>query len=216
MHDPQLAITVARVYEGSDTGPVLRTLLETKILPSAIASGNRWLASWTFWMLKRKDMAVRSILSPLTLLLPPTTSLQPHRDPTSRLFLLNDPALIIFYKHIRERSVTTLRGAMDINPSMERDFVMATTRVYDRMGCDLLALDLVKNWEFLRMPEEALMGGPRKKSGGMMSMREKRRNSAAAGEFAAAVPQGERKKWQEGLVKPPAAVWEEPDMSWAF
>ena len=27
---------------------------------------------------------------------------------------------------------------------------MQTARLYDRMGCDLLGLDLVRNWEFLR------------------------------------------------------------------
>jgi hypothetical protein len=50
LKDPQLAITVARVYEGTDSGPVLRNLLESKVLPHAVAEGNRWLASWTFWM----------------------------------------------------------------------------------------------------------------------------------------------------------------------
>ena len=29
---------------------------------------------------------------------------------------------------------------------------MQTARLYDRMGCDLLALDLVRNWEFLKQP----------------------------------------------------------------
>lgn len=27
---------------------------------------------------------------------------------------------------------------------------MQTARLYDRMGCDLLALDLIRNWEFLK------------------------------------------------------------------
>jgi hypothetical protein len=61
MGDLQLAITIARVYEG-DNGPVLRELLEDKLLPEAAAEGNRWMASWAFWMLGRRDMAVRALI----------------------------------------------------------------------------------------------------------------------------------------------------------
>jgi len=61
MNDIQLAIAVARVYEG-DNGPVLRGLLQDRILPLAVEKGNRWLATWAFWMLRRKDMAVRCLL----------------------------------------------------------------------------------------------------------------------------------------------------------
>lgn len=57
----QLAIAVARVYEG-DNGPVLRRLLQDEVLPLAAQEGDRWLASWAFWMLGRKDMAVRALI----------------------------------------------------------------------------------------------------------------------------------------------------------
>jgi hypothetical protein len=61
LNDIQLAIAVARVYEG-DSGPVLRELLEERVLPQAAREGNRWLATWTFWMLNRRDMAVRTLV----------------------------------------------------------------------------------------------------------------------------------------------------------
>lgn len=61
MKDMQLAIAIARVYEG-DNGPVLRKLLEEEVLGVAAREGNRWLASWAFWMLQRKDMAVRALI----------------------------------------------------------------------------------------------------------------------------------------------------------
>lgn len=61
LKDLQLAIAVTRVYEG-DSGPVLRELLEEKVLPLATQEGNRWLASWAFWMLHRRDMAVRALI----------------------------------------------------------------------------------------------------------------------------------------------------------
>lgn len=61
LQDLQLAIAIARVYEGDD-GPVLRELLEERVLPLAVHEGNRWLAMWAFWMLKRRDMAVRALI----------------------------------------------------------------------------------------------------------------------------------------------------------
>lgn len=57
----QLAIAITRVYEG-DNGPVLRKLLQDEVLPLAAQEGNRWLASWAFWMMGRKDMAVRALI----------------------------------------------------------------------------------------------------------------------------------------------------------
>lgn len=61
LNDAQLAIAITRVYEGDD-GPVLREILEERVLPEAAAGGNRWMASWAFWMLKRRDAAVRSLV----------------------------------------------------------------------------------------------------------------------------------------------------------
>ena len=61
MQDLQLAIAIARVYDGDD-GIVVRSLLEDKCLPQAALEGNRWLASWSFWMLGRRDMAVRVLI----------------------------------------------------------------------------------------------------------------------------------------------------------
>src|SRR5436309_7506901 len=61
LNDIQLAIAVARVYEGDD-GPVLKELLEERVLPQAAREGNRWLAAWAFWMLNRRDMAVRTLV----------------------------------------------------------------------------------------------------------------------------------------------------------
>ena len=65
IRDLQLAVAVARVY-GGDQSPVFRRLLEDEILPLAAREGNRWLASWAFWMLGRRDMAVRALIVSLT------------------------------------------------------------------------------------------------------------------------------------------------------
>jgi hypothetical protein len=41
----------------------------------------------------------------------------------------------------------------------EWDFVLHTANLYERMGCDVLALDLVKTWEFLAPPPTKIAPG---------------------------------------------------------
>ncbi|RFU34559.1 hypothetical protein B7463_g1817, partial [Scytalidium lignicola] len=144
LKDLQLAIAVTRVYEG-EGGPVLKELLEEKVLPLAAQEGNRWLASWAFWMLRRRDMSVRALISPVyTLLETPRTP-----DLQAKFFLADDPGLVVLYSKLRQKTLQTLRGASKVTPKVEWAFVLHSAQLYDRMGCDLLALDLVRNWEFL-------------------------------------------------------------------
>ncbi|KAF2021002.1 hypothetical protein BU24DRAFT_361581 [Aaosphaeria arxii CBS 175.79] len=145
--DTQLAIAVARVYEGDD-GPVLTTFLKEKILPQAARDGNRWLATWAFWMLNRRDHAVRCLITPLEKLMsPPETP-----EYKSKSYLADDPALVVLYRQLREKSLQALRGATMVGMREEWDFVMHSCNLLTRMGCDLLALDLAKTWEFLAPP----------------------------------------------------------------
>jgi len=60
--DVQLAIALARVVEGNDDGPVLQEILRETVIPLAFKDGNRWLASWAFWLLHRRDLAVRILV----------------------------------------------------------------------------------------------------------------------------------------------------------
>ena len=60
----------------------------------------------------------------------------------ARSFLTTDPALVVIYKQLRDKTLQTLKGASKISPRAEWQFVLQTARLYDRMGCDLLALDL--------------------------------------------------------------------------
>ena len=62
LQDFQLAIALARVVEGGDDGPILKSILESTVIPTAFREGNRWLASWAFWMLHRRDLAVRVLI----------------------------------------------------------------------------------------------------------------------------------------------------------
>lgn len=61
LDDIQLAIAIARVYGGDDCVE-LKEILEDIVLPLAAREGNRWLATWAFWMLRRRDKAVRALI----------------------------------------------------------------------------------------------------------------------------------------------------------
>ncbi|KAE8333482.1 RAVE protein 1 C terminal-domain-containing protein [Aspergillus sergii] len=155
--DLQLAIAIVRAYEGDD-GPVLKEILEERVLPEAASDGNRWMASWAFWMLGRRDMAVRSLISPVETLIPstPASPGSPGMIPLhAKSYLSNDPALVVLYKQLREKTLQTLKGASKVSGPAEWGFVIRNARLYDRMGCDLLALNLVRYWEFLAEPPAA-------------------------------------------------------------
>ncbi|TGJ86036.1 hypothetical protein E0Z10_g2719 [Xylaria hypoxylon] len=202
--DLQLAIAIARIYEG-DTGIVLKRLLENEVLTVAAQEGNRWLASWAFWMLKRRDMAVRALITPVFTLLETPAS----RDLKSKLFLTDDPALIVLYSQLRQQSLQTLRGASKVTPRIEWDFVIHNAGLYDRMGCDLLGLDLVRNWEFFRLPTLAQKGF----SGDIVDPTKllRRRSSLVVQDIplSPAVP-GDMKTGGHGF-KPPPSAFQEPD-----
>lgn len=154
LKDIQLAITIARAYDGDDS-PVLHSLLVDEVLPKAAETGNRWMATWVFWMINRRDKAVRSLISPIHTLLEDTPPSTRNGSPTQNVplqaksYLSNDPALVVLYRQLREKTLQTLKGALMINPREEWDFIIQNARLYARMGCDLLALDLARNWEFL-------------------------------------------------------------------
>lgn len=92
------------------------------------------------------------IQSPVETLIPPTPA-SPAASGVVTLhaksYLSNDPALVVLYKQLREKTLQTLKGAAKVPARDEWDFVLRNARLYDRMGCDLLALNLVREWEFL-------------------------------------------------------------------
>lgn len=203
LKDLQLAIAVTRVYEG-ERGPILKELLEEKVLPLAAQEGNRWLASWAFWMLHRRDMSVRALISPVYTLLETPQS----PDLQAKLFLTDDPALVILYSQLRQKTLQTLRGASKITPKVEWAFVIHNARLYDRMGCDLLALDLVRNWEFL-LPTPTTF----QNIGGQPDPRQllRRRSSLVVADMPIPVMPLDMKTG--GVHQPPPPVFEEPESS---
>lgn len=141
----------------------------------------------------------------------------------SKLFLTDDPALIVLYAQLRQKTLQTLRGASKVTPKVEWEFVLHNARLYDRMGCDLLGLDLVRNWEFL-LPGASLkpeLGGEinplkmlkRRSSLVVADMPVSPISARGSGEASAggvlSSPTGEKKP----KPKPPPTMFEEPDAS---
>lgn len=129
----------------------------------------------------------------------------------------------MFYRQLREKTTQTLRGASKISPRAEWEFVIQNARLYDRMGCDLLALDLgmtildsecaskrltngkVCNWEFLVQPKER----SRKNSVSDPRKMLRRRSSLVIDDL----PTPGFSSYSRGLKSPPQKVFEEPDSS---
>jgi hypothetical protein len=60
--DWQLAFALARVVENGTEGPLVKWILTDTVVPLAFAGGHRWLGSWAFWTLGRRDLAVRILI----------------------------------------------------------------------------------------------------------------------------------------------------------
>lgn len=165
LEDLDLALAVGRVYGGDDC-PEVRDLVTQRVLRAAVREGDRWMATWAFWFLGERGAAVRSLVSSLDELVRTTLAgisedngadSKPvkHASLRAKSFLNDDPALIVVYEQLRAKSLQTLHGALQVKPFEEARFVMRTAGLYRRMGCHALALDLVRNWEFLKIESDA-------------------------------------------------------------
>lgn len=160
LNDFQLGIALARVVEG-DSGPILHGILSKVVVPLAFKEGNRWLGSWAFWMLGRRDLAVRILLAPLGQL---ASSLKdaftieeignPHFD---------DPSLALLFAQLKSKSLQTVKGVSEISGRTEFNFVLQMARVFCRMGCHPLALAITTSWSFDR-PTLPTQGAVRRNS----------------------------------------------------
>jgi hypothetical protein len=150
-------------------------------------------------------------------------------DLKAKLFLTDDPALVVLYSQLRQKTLQTLRGASKVTPRTETAFVLHNARLYDRMGCDLLGLDLVRNWEYLRQHQDIGGGFPSSAAGAGYigfsgdvidpSKLLRRRSSLVVADLPvspirtgfAGGPDGPATGGKTPTNKPPPTVFEEPD-----
>jgi hypothetical protein len=149
LSDFQLAVTLARVVEQRDDGPILIDILKNTVLPIAFSDGNRWLASWAFWMLHRRDLAVRVLLVSSILSIKSThfechLNVQtPLQDIAKSLDIrvtdigephYDDPSLVLLFSQLKSKTLQAAKGTSEISGRAEFHFVLQMTRVFCRMG----------------------------------------------------------------------------------
>ncbi|RUP50038.1 RAVE protein 1 C terminal-domain-containing protein [Jimgerdemannia flammicorona] len=137
--DFQLAIAMCRVYEG-DNGPVRKEIINSHVLPLAVGTGDRWLASLAFWTLDRRDDSVRAIMAPLDsfgINVSGSASMKSHTD-------FHDPSLLLLYQYLKDKTKQTRKMKMGISYDMEYDFVVKSASAYERLGNPILALYVLK------------------------------------------------------------------------
>ncbi|ORX33596.1 RAVE protein 1 C terminal-domain-containing protein [Kockovaella imperatae] len=148
LDDWQLAFALAHAVEGSTDGPIVKSILHDVVLPRAFQGGHRWLASWGFWVLGRRDLSVRVLISPIEDVASSAPSLDRSLivgDPAN-----DDPSLLLLFQHLKSKSLQTAKGTNEIPEKTEFDFVLHNARVFFRLGCHPLGLDLLHSWSFDR------------------------------------------------------------------
>lgn len=219
MKDIALAIAVARVYEEEECGPVLQYIIEAHVFSAARKNSDRWSASWGLWMLKRKEKAVNALMGDLESISEyRLSSAQPSGvvTPTpvevtlSRSFLVDDPVLAQLYKYLRSK--VGIEEDLIRLQATQMHFLLKVSAIYQRMGCDLLGLDLVRNWRFTREDN-----ANRWREEELVDMkREEVRNEKLQEEANLAQEKTELasdEKFSTKLNKPPPTAFAEPDMS---
>ncbi|CCK71835.1 Rav1p KNAG_0I00440 [Huiozyma naganishii CBS 8797] len=145
--DMDLAIATCRVYEG-DNGPVLGDLLTKQLLPTAILKGDKWTTSFVYWKLKKQNVAIKALVTaPIDL--ENNTDIVSRENLINKSFLTEDPALLYLYRHLRTRNVNYLTGSLEIGAQIEYRLILRDVDILRRMGCDYLAVALVRNWKFI-------------------------------------------------------------------
>ncbi|KIW12484.1 hypothetical protein PV08_09761 [Exophiala spinifera] len=147
--DLQLAIAIARVY-GSGQDSALTRLLEQRVLSQAVESEHgRWMASWAFSLLGQTEEAIRVLVHPVHVVVGKDLDTIEGSMVGSLSYTANDPLLSVLYPQLRADFVKQNKWRDIISPQDEWSFIMRCVRQYVRMGCDVLALGLVRDWEFV-------------------------------------------------------------------
>lgn len=197
--DIELALVVAKVNSDKET---IMHIIENFILPKALSKGDRWMTSWVFWEMKQKEISIQALIkSPIHMVKQYSTQFSGNfqkyiktvvLDAKSKSFISDDPVLAVLFQNLRATKLNYLQGSKAVQPNEEFEFVIKVSTIYSRMGCDYLALLLMKNWKFLYpLPEKQNEASTEAKDIFL--------------EFSAAP--------KETKVAPAPSAFEEPDMS---
>ncbi|MCP8716651.1 MAG: hypothetical protein M5E90_04445 [Asgard group archaeon] len=156
LNDPTLAIAIAKIYGklkiNDEKNELLYQVIERYVLPDAIKNGDRWTTSWIFWQIKEKELSIQALIkSPIDMVSKHSNFDIPKDLQVStkgQSFLRDDPVLIILFNDLRNKKINYLKGSLNISKDEEFQFIIKVCMIYTRMGCDYLALELLRNWTF--------------------------------------------------------------------
>ncbi|KAK0558086.1 regulator of (H+)-ATPase in vacuolar membrane [Tilletia horrida] len=153
MEDVELAVAVARVAEGRDDGPVLRNVVQTKVLPLAIERRDRGLASLGLGLLGESELEMEVLVTP---------SLQDFGGQNEKMRNLMgqaaptastveeddgyDLSALLLYNQLQTR--LDKPRPSELVEVLARDAVLRHARQLRRERCDMFALRLILDWRF--------------------------------------------------------------------
>lgn len=203
LNDVDLAILVCKVRGTgpSNANPELRKVIANHILPRAIENGDRWITSWAFWLVNEKECSIEALIKTPHAMINQHDGVFPNNSIKTIVpshvglnFLQDDPVLILLFGDLRHRNEKYMSGSLHIKPVEESQSLLRACTIYTRMGCDYLAVALLRNWKFV-IPDFSS-------------------NVELAGVKSHAESQsGSEWGHTPKIVKTPAATFEEPDFS---
>ncbi|RLV93807.1 Regulator of V-ATPase in vacuolar membrane protein 1 [Spathaspora sp. JA1] len=224
LDDIPLAIAIAKVYHGSsENNMCLNKVIENYILPKTVINGDRWTTSWIFWQLNHKELSIQALIkSPIAMVLDNRDKftsgrgIQEHEFIVStkgQSFLRDDPVLILLFNDLRQKKINYLQGSLNITKQEEFQFIIKVCMIYTRMGCDYLALILLRNWTFNEPTEQTF------KWNNLNNIHESVHGSSGGNvpnlleSFASGDTTEKQSKHPKHKTPPPLQAFEEPDMS---
>lgn len=169
LNDVQLAIAIAKIYSATSKGTIsegeiIKNLIENYMVPEVLKNGDRWITSWIFWELEEHEISIQALIkSPIEIINHHKAKFSDDCSKnyiskitprfSSMSFLKDDPVLIILFHALRQKTVKYMKGSLSIAPDEEFNFIIKVCSIYTRMGCDYLAVVLIRNWSFLKYDE---------------------------------------------------------------
>ncbi|KAJ3261140.1 regulator of (H+)-ATPase in vacuolar membrane [Boothiomyces macroporosus] len=146
LKDPQLAITICRIYEG-EGGPVLSDILQNQLIPDACKADDRWLSCLLWTIANNRENAFYSLTRPLPSLLTEPCEVENR-------FVTVDPALLLLYNRLQTVYKTLILPKIPRLTSLEEiELYVNCARSYDKLGCPSLALEMIIKHKLDTIPE---------------------------------------------------------------
>lgn len=150
--DYQLAIAVCRVYDG-DNSPLLKEILENSIIPMAIETNDRWLASIAFWLLNKQKDSIRAIVVPLSQF----TDKNIDTTEMDSAETVHNPNAFILFHYLKKK--LNQEQHLVVPYEIEYGFSLLVSRSYERLGLPLLALYIMTKY-YMKPPVKQDMSTP--------------------------------------------------------